>query len=85
MRRHFLIHQVFDNRLTRIQSSNEVSALAEDQNKQQLSQREVELSKQLSRVRIHVERVIGLLKNKFLVLKGPLPISILKHKGDTNK
>ena len=51
--------------------------------KQQLSQREVELSKQLSRVRIHVERVIGLLKNKFLVLKGPLPISILKHKGDT--
>ena len=48
-----------------------------------LSQREVELSKQLSRVRIHVERVIGLVKNKYLILKGPLPISLLKHKGDT--
>ena len=50
--------------------------------KQQLSQRDVELSKQLSRVRIHVERVIGLLKNKYLILKGPIPISLLKHKGD---
>ena len=49
----------------------------------QLSQREVELSKQLSRVRIHVERVIGLLKNKYLILKGPLPVRLLKHKGDT--
>lgn len=46
--------------------------------KQQLSQRDVELSKQLSRIRIHVERVIGLLKNKYLILKGP----IAKHKGD---
>ena len=51
--------------------------------KTQLSQREVELSKQLSRVRIHVERVIGLVKNKYLILKGPLPICLLKHKGDT--
>ena len=50
--------------------------------KNQLSQRDVEMSKQLSRVRIHVERVIGLLKNQYLILKGPLPISILKHKGD---
>ena len=32
--------------------------------KGQLSQRDVELSKQLSKVRIHVERVIGNLKNK---------------------
>ena len=45
-------------------------------------QRDVELSKQLSRVRIHVERVIGLLKNKYLILKGPITISLLKHKGD---
>ena len=33
--------------------------------KKQLTQREVELSKQLSMVRIHVERIIGLLKNKY--------------------
>ncbi len=52
--------------------------------KNQLSQREVEYSKQLSTVRIHVERVIGNLKNKFRILKGPLPISMLKHKHDTS-
>ena len=50
--------------------------------KSQLSQRDVEVSKELSRVRIHIERVIGLLKNKYTLLKGPLPFNILKHKGD---
>ncbi len=49
--------------------------------KQQLPQREVELSQQLARVRIHVERTIGLLKNKFAILKGPIPTQLLKHKG----
>ena len=49
--------------------------------KSQLSQREVEVSKQLSMVRIHVERVIGLLKTKYTILKGPLPVEVLKHKG----
>ena len=48
-----------------------------------LSQREEELSKQSSLVRIHVERVIGLMKNKYLILKEPLPICLLKHKEDT--
>ena len=33
--------------------------------KKQLSQLEVETSLQMSRVRIHVERVIGVLKNKY--------------------
>lgn len=50
--------------------------------KGQLSQRDVELSKQLSKVRIHVERVIGNLKNKYTILKGPLPVNLLKHKHD---
>ena len=50
--------------------------------KEQLSQREVEKSKQLSRVRIHIERVIGLVKNRYLILKGPIAISVLKHKND---
>ena len=36
--------------------------------KTQLSQHEVEVSKQLSMVRIHVERVICLLKNKYTIL-----------------
>ena len=39
--------------------------------KTQLSQRDVDLSKQLSSVRTHVERVIGHLKNKYTLLKVP--------------
>ncbi len=50
--------------------------------KSQLSQHDVEHSKQLSTVRIHVvERVIDHLK-KYTILKGPIPITLLKHKND---
>ena len=52
--------------------------------KTQLSQKEVETSKQLSQVRIHVERIIGLLKNKYTILKGPLSTVMVKHKDDTD-
>lgn len=52
--------------------------------KKQLSQNEVETSKQLSNVRIHVERVIGHLKKKYRILRGPIPITLLNHKGDTD-
>lgn len=51
--------------------------------KKQLSLQEVEYSKRLSKVRIHVERVIGLLKNKYTILQGTLPLNMLKHKNDT--
>ena len=50
--------------------------------KKQLTQEEVETSKELSHVRIHVERVIGALKNRYTILKGPLPVKILKHTDD---
>ena len=50
--------------------------------KKQLSLEEVERSKQLSRVRIHVERVIGQLKQKYTILEGPLPVNLIKHKFD---
>lgn len=52
--------------------------------KSQLNQKDVEISKKLSQVRIHVERVIGLLKNKYTLLQGRLPISMLKHKDDSD-
>lgn len=51
--------------------------------KKQLSLQEVEYSKRLLKVRIHVERVIGLLKNKYTLLQSILPVNIIKHKDDS--
>ena len=50
--------------------------------KKQLSLEDVERSKQLTQARIHVERVIGLLKNKFTILNGPIPVNVIKHNTD---
>jgi hypothetical protein len=52
--------------------------------KKQLSLREVECSQKIAKVRIHVERVIGLLKNKYTILQGTLPVTFLKRKHDTD-
>ena len=54
--------------------------------KKQLAQVEVDTARQLSRVRIHVERVIGLLRNKYTILQSTLPISFLMvDGGDSNQ
>ena len=45
--------------------------------KPQLTTYEVDKARQLSRVRIHVERVIGLLRLKYKLLKGTLPINFI--------
>ena len=52
--------------------------------KKQLSLQEVECSQKMAKVRIHVERVIGLLKNKYTIFQGTLPITFLKRKHDTD-
>ena len=50
--------------------------------KKQLSQKEIEYSQRLAKVRIHVERVIGLMKNKYTILQSTLPVSLVKCKDD---
>ena len=42
--------------------------------KKQLDKVEVDFSRELSLVRIHVERVIGVLKQKFTILQNVLPV-----------
>ncbi len=50
--------------------------------KKQLGKHEVDKACQLSRVRIHVERVIGLLRLKYKILRGILPIRFIKCNGE---
>ena len=45
--------------------------------KRQLSRVEVDAARRLSRVRIHVERVIGLIRQKYKILESILPINML--------
>ena len=51
--------------------------------KRQLEKVAVDWSRELSLVRIHVERVIGSLKQKYIILQNVLPISLLKNRKDT--
>ena len=48
--------------------------------KRQLEKVEVDWSRELSIVRIHVERVIGVLKQKYTILQSTLPISFIANK-----
>ena len=52
--------------------------------KKQLSKLEIDKARQLSRVRIHVERVIGVLRQKYTILESTLPISMIRCNSDSN-
>ncbi len=47
--------------------------------KKQLEKVEVDWSRELSIVRIHIERVIGVLKQKYTILQNVLPINFISN------
>lgn len=51
--------------------------------KKQLSRLQVDKARQLSRVRIHVERVIGVLRQKYTILESTLPINMIMCEDGT--
>ena len=53
--------------------------------KPQLSRKEVDWSRELAHVRIHVERVIGLLRNKFIIFQSTIPIKLLMSKSGVDE
>ena len=48
----------------------------------QFAAAEVEISRQISSVWIHVERVIGAIKNRFAILQGTMPFRVIKSIKD---
>ena len=67
---------------TQASSSSELLIPAFTKGKTQLSAKEVEVSHKIASVRIHIERVIGLLRNRYTILKGILPLRLLKSIKD---
>lgn len=50
--------------------------------KSQLPEKEIKESRELAHVRIHVERLIGMVKQKYSILEGVMPISFIKHDSE---
>ena len=50
--------------------------------KRQLDRVEIEKSRQLSAVRIHVERIIGLVRQKYSILNSTLPINFIMNNDE---
>ena len=49
--------------------------------KKQLSKEELDVTRQLSWVRIHVERVIGVVRQKYTIIQSTLPVNFMCYKS----
>ena len=47
----------------------------------QMNAFEIESTRNIAHVRIHVERVIGLVRNKYTILSGMLPLDYMQSSG----
>ena len=61
----------------------EVKIPAFTRGKKQLSKMEVD-TRQLAHIRIHVERVIGVVRQKYTILQSTLPINMIMCDKDEN-
>lgn len=59
------------------QASSEVMIPAFTKGKSQLSAVDIEKTRTLAHVRVHVDRVIGLVRNKYVILQDTLPLDYL--------
>ena len=66
-----------------IQSRMEMPAFTKGKN--QLSPLDVETTRKIASVRIHVERVIGLVRQKYTILSGIMPIDFLTTNREEKK
>ncbi|KAL3888493.1 hypothetical protein ACJMK2_000860 [Sinanodonta woodiana] len=62
----------------------EVKLPAFTKGKYQLSPLDLETTRKIANVRIHVERVIGTVRQKYTILNGPLPVDFLTCRDDEN-
>ena len=65
-----------------LNSGSELIIPAFTRGKKQLSAREIESTRKIASVRIHIERVIGLIKNRYTILKGIIPNRVVKSVKD---
>lgn len=61
----------------------EVKIPAFTKGKSQLSNADVEFTRRIAHTRIHIERVIGLLRNKYQLLQSVIPITYLIRKDES--
>ena len=58
--------------------SSELFIPAFTKGQKQLTAKEVETTRQTATVRVHIERIIAEIKNRFRILSSPLPITFIK-------